>query len=363
MATLGANDLKQYALPTYWDAGLLSQLRLASGETYDQLINDILDGMVLANAALLSDPLLSGLISITQEASMEYRVGVSNGFQAHTEYGRPDEKRGKTTGHMLPLDEFDRGMGWTWDFLRKARRPQIDADIASAMADIQDKWAKVILTRLFKSDYTTVGSGRSMPLADGGTADPTYVPVAVPDRGGTFVYTHDHIHNQNGITQAFLEVAVANIWEHGYDAPYELLVSRTDISSWTDTSSITGFVPRADPLLRYGLTADLANVSPDYVGAVETDYGACRVRVCGRIPTTYWAVYKSFGALDQRNPLVVREDPTFGTGAVLLRGDHIREFPIENAILFMTFGVGVADRVAAAAYINSAGGYSTPTIT
>ncbi len=363
MANLGPNDLKQFKLPTYWDAAYLEKYRLADGTTYDRLVADIAAGLAIANAQLLSDPLIASLISTTTEIAVEYPVGVSNGFQTHTEYGRPDSKRGATTGHMLPLVGYDRGLGWTWDFLRKARRSQIDADIASAMQDLKDIWAKQILTRLFKSTYTAVGSsGRSMPLADGGTADSSYVPTPYPDRASAFTYTHDHIHHHNGISQTNLETVVAHLWEHGYDAPFDLLVSYADISSWTNTTNVTGYVPRPDPLLRYGNTADLANVGPDYIGAVETDYGACRLRASGRIPTTMWTVYKSFGALDQRNPLVVRYGQDYGLGATLLKGDNIREFPLENAILFIEFGVAVNNRVGAYAAKNDASAYADPTI-
>lgn len=362
MATLGVNDLKQYALPTYWDADKLRQMELEAGYSYEQLLNDVAAGLAMANAALLADPLLSGLISLTSEAAMEYPIGVSNGFQVHTEYARPDQKRGATTGHMLPLVGYDRGLGWSWDFLRKARQAQIDADVASAVQDLRDLFAQQILTRFFKSTYTAVGSGRSMPLADGGTADSTYVPPAYPDRGGTFLYTHDHIVNLNGITQANLETAVENLWEHGHNAPFDLLVSEADISSWTDTSNITGFVPKASPLIQYGVTADQAQVSEEYIGVIETDYGACRVRATGRVPTTYWALYKSYGALDQRNVLRVRYNEALGIGAILMAGDNIRQYPFENAILFAEFGVGVADRVGGVAVYNNAGAYTDPTI-
>ena len=361
---LGPNALQQFALPSYWDAATLEKFRLASGETYDQLIADIGGALSLANADLLSDPLMSGLVSVTGDMSMEYGVGVSNGFQAHTEYGRPDNKRGATSGHMLPLLAYDRALGWTWDFLRKARRPQIDADISSAIGDLRDIFQKRVLTRLFKETYDAVGaSGRSMPLADGGTADANYVPLPYPERAAAFAYTHDHIAPHNGITQAFLETEVKNVWEHGHDAPYDLLVSQADIASWTNTTNVTGFVPRSDPMIRYGMTADLANVDASYLGVVDTKYGACRLRVSGRIPTKWWSVYKSYGPLDQRNPLVVRFGIDYGAGATLLRGDNIREYPLEQAILFFEFGVGIRDRVGAVASYNDAGGYADPTIT
>ena len=363
MATLGPNDLKQYALPSYWDAATLSQLRLEQGQTYEAWINDVTAALAMANAALLTDPLIASLISTTTDPALEYPTGVSNGFQVATEYGLPDAKRGNTTGHMLPLIAYDRGLGWTWMFLQKARQVQLDSDIASAMQDLKNIWAQRILTRLFKSDYDAVGSsGRSMPLADGGTADANYVPSPYPDRGGTFLYTHDHITNLNGITQANLEAALLLLWEHGHNSPFDLLIAEADISSWTNTTNVTGFIPRADPLLRYGSTQDLANVGADYIGAIETDYGAVRVRATGRVPTTYWSVYKSYGPLDARNPLRVRYNPKFGIGAVLLAGDHIRQYPLENAVMWMEFGVAVGeDRCAAAVIINSAGGYSTPT--
>ncbi len=365
MATLGPNDLKQFALPSYWDASYISKYQLASGETYEQFIADVTAALAMQNAALLTDPLISGLISVTTEMMLEYRCGVSNGFGVATEYGRPDAPRGTTTGHMLPLISYDRAFAWTWMFLQKARRSQLDADIASGMADLRNIWHKTILTRLFKSTYDAVGSsGRSVPFADGGTADSSYIPPSVPDRSSDFAYTHNHYAALNGITQANLETALKNLWEHGHDAPYDLLIPALDISSWTDTTNVTGWVPKAQSLIRYGVTQDLAQVADTYIGAIETDYGPVQVRMNARIPTAYWAVYKSYGANDQRNPLKVRYNSRYGIGAVLLAGDHIREYPLENAILFSEFGVGVGeDRTAAVVIENSGDGtYTTPTI-
>ena len=362
MALLGPNSLQQFGLPTYVDGSYLERFRLAENTTYAQLVADINGALAIANADIQADPLNASLMSVTQDMMSEYAIGVSNGFQAHTEYGKPDNKRGGTTGHMLPLDGFDRGIGWTADFLRKARRAQIDADIANAIADLKNLWQQKLLTRLFKSTYTAVGSGRTMPLADGGTADSTYVPLPRPDRGGTFLYTHDHITPLNGITQANLTTAVANLWEHGYDAPFDLLVSYADLASWVATATVTGFVPKASGLIRYGMTADLAQVGGDYVGVVDTDYGECRMRASGRIPTTYWAAYKSFGPLDSRNPLMVRVDPTYQENAFLKSAAAQMVDPLAECIVYVEFGVGVANRIGAVAAMNTAGGYSDPTI-
>jgi hypothetical protein len=362
MATLGPNDLKQWALPPGWDAARLSQYALASGETYDDLLADITAGLQIANAALLRDPIIASLVTVGDEMTFEYATGVSNGFEDHTEYGQPDTKRGATTGHMAEPVHKDRKLGWTYDFLRKSRRSQIDSDIASAMQDLSNMWQKTILQRLFKSTYTGVGSaGKSMPVADGGTADSTYVPRNNPARAAEFANTHTHL-LQGTWSQANLETAVKHLWEHGYDAPYDLLVAQADLANWSNTTNLTGWIKRADGMIRYGTQTDLANLDDGYIAVIETStYGPVRVRASARIPTTFWAVYKSYGALDSRNLMRVVPSPTYGLGAVLLSGDHIRHYPLENAILTAEFYLGIQDRVGAV--LNKSGGvYSVPTI-
>jgi hypothetical protein len=366
MANLGPNDLKQFAIPTNWDAAMLRRMSLVDGTTYEQLISDIAAGLALANGTLQTNPLVASLISLTTEPAIEYRTGVSNGFEAHTEYGKPNAKRAAATGGMLPLNSWDRYLEWTWDMLRRARRTQIDNDISSAMQDLTNLWEKAILTRLFKSTYTAYGSGKAYPLADGTATESGYIPPQNPSRAAAFANTHTHLLRLDGITQSTLESAVSHLWEHNADAPYDLLIAQADVASWANTTNVTGWIKRADGGIRYGTQTDLAEVSPDYIAVIETSaYGPVRVRASARIPTKYWAVYKSYGSLDQRNPLVVRQSPDYGVGAVLLPGREyaITQYPLEGAILFSEFGVGVADRVGAAIVYNAASStYTDPTI-
>lgn len=363
MATFGPNDLKQYMLPSGWDAGEITKFQLRDGTTYEALIADIATGLAIVNRELMTMPIIGGLISETDEMAVEYGIGVSNGMQVHTEYSLPNPQRGGTTGHMLPLTAYDNATGWTFDMLRAARRIQIDQDLRTLFKDVRDNWAKKCLQRLFKSTKEAVGStGYTYPLADGGTADSSYIPPHMPDReSSAFAYTHDHVEDLNGISQANLETAVKHIWEHGADGPFELLVSLADLSSWTDVTALTGYVPPANALVRYGVTQDLAAVQ-DSLGVINTDYGAVVLRATGRIPTGYWTVYKSYGINDPRNVMKVRVSPDYGANAILLAGDHIRKYPLENALLFHEFGFGIADRVGAIVVQSTAGSYSDPTI-
>lgn len=362
MAVLGPNDLKQWAIPTNWDASRLMQESLVDGITYDSLISEITTALSVQNGLLLTNT-LGGMVSTTDEAAVEYGIGVSNGFQDHTEYTAPDPRRGKTTGHMLPLNPYDRAFGWTWDFLRKARRVHIIEDIASGMEDLRNKFQILTLTRFFKSTYDAVGSGKSVPFCDAGTADSTYIPKNHPERTTAFDATHTHLLRLNGITQANVLTAVTHLWEHGHDAPFDIIAAQADVSSWTDQTSVTGYIPRANGLIQYGSGQDTAVVAePDVLGVIETEYGPVRLRLTARIPTAYWGVYKSYGQQDQRNPLKIRYGE-YGIGAILLAGDHIRQYPIENAIMFMEMGAGVGDRTAGVLVENdSTGSYASPTI-
>ncbi len=139
MATglLGIADMKQFAIPVGWDAGELAKFQFAgTGTTYDQVITDIVTALSIVNSGLLNDPLYGAMLSVTTEMTVEYRDGTANGMNERTEYGEPDARRGTTIGHMLPLKSFDRKLGWTYDFLRKARPIQLEADIADFQEQI-----------------------------------------------------------------------------------------------------------------------------------------------------------------------------------------------------------------------------------
>ena len=365
---LGPNDLKNISLPTAWDSAELNRLRLRDGATYAEVIRDINDALALVNASLQGG-YYSQLVSLTTEPTVEYRTGVSNGFEDHTEYGVPDDKRADTSGHMLPLSKQDRKLGWTVDFLEECRRTQIDADVADMAQDAVNAYEKGVLTRHFKMEEETgkrygLGSaGYSVPFADASAGTIPFTPVAVPNRGGTFLSTHDHYLRLNGITQANLETAVYHLWEHGVDGPYELMISLADLAAWQTVANVTGYVDKADALIQYGSTTSLARVGEEYVGGVKTKYGFCRMVAIGRIPTGYWSVTKAYGPLDQRNPLKVRWDDRFGWGVKLVTED-VSRYPLKGAVGIMKFGVGVGEsRVGAVLVLNAANGdYITPTI-
>jgi hypothetical protein len=363
--TLGPRDKTSLVLLTGWDGTVLQNFKLSDGTPITEVVADTNAALGALNAEIVSDPLWSQLVSYTDQPEVEYRVGASNGFERHSEYGRPDAKRAATEGHLLPLLSFDRALGWTWDYLRDARKTQLEADIADAIKDARDRWRVSILTRLLKR---TDDSGAAQGLGASGlspgfatTAGSTGVDFVPPAHGGTsFSSTHEHYVGISGgvyTNDVFLD-AKDELREHGHEPPFEFIASPTDEAI---IRALTGFVPTRPELVSQGAqtatamlpsTADMNGSY--YIGAIN-DFA---VRVVRGVPQYYGFGWKPYGANSQRNPLRIRlhkgmqrpaviamQDPRNGSGA----------FPLQYLMLFLEFGVGVSDRTnGTARYTNNA---------
>lgn len=366
MATYGPRDTTSLVMLTGWDATELKKFELQDGTTFDNIVADMNAALGTVNAEIYNDPLWSSLVSYTDKQTVQYRVGTSNGFEEHTEYGRPDAKRGATEGHMLPLKEWDKALEWTWDYLRKADMEQIEADIADAIKDARDLFRVRLLARLLKR---TDDSGAAAGLGSSGystgfatAAASTNVDFAPPSYGGnTFTSAHEHYVSLAGgaFTAAVFQDVKAELLEHGHNPPYDFIASSSDS---TTIEGLTGFVPIAAMNVTYGANANLASFQAQYgangVYSIGTIHD-CRVWIVPGMPQYYGFGWKSYGANSQRNPLRVRvqkgstrpqvvamPDPRSGGGGA---------YPLQYMMLFTEFGVGVGDRTnGTPRYVNNA---------
>lgn len=356
MATVGFADLKQTALPTLWDLDTMAKVRLADGSSFSEMLAETRAGLIAVNRELLGMKNYSGMFAVQEpsDPQVEYPIGTPNGFAEATEYARADPQRGETTGHTLPIKIYDRSMGWTFMYLMEARRNKLDADIQSVIHDARKLWQQKLLYRFFSSTANTVGatSGADVPFCDAGTSMGTaYVPPPSPS-GEEFLYTHEHfldttdtVITSNTINQAAIEGAVEHLQEHGHDAPYTIVGSRTDVAKWADTTSVTGWKPINWSDIAYHASAvERAGVGDiaDYYGFVETDYGLAQVWLTPRLPTYNWGVYKSYGPGDKRNPLRVRFSAEWGFGYNLIPGMYVNA-PSHLLVIACKFGVGVGE--------------------
>lgn len=361
---LGPRDLSTLVMLTGWDADALKKWELSDGTTIAQVQAEMNAALGALNAELTAG-LWGGLISFQDRPEVTYRVGASNGFEEHTEYGRPDTKRAETEGHMLPYKAFDRALGWTWDYLEEARIDDVRADIADAIEDARTVWRQKLLTRLVKRGDD---SGERSGLGTGGyspgfatTAGSTNVDFTPPTYGGTaFVNTHEHYVAIAGAayTNALFKDVRAELREHGHQPAYNFLASGSDEDSITGLSD---FVPTPKTNVQYGSGVDLATISQEQIAPGIYPIGTIHdsvVWIMPGMPQYYGFGYKSYGNLSRRNPLRVRvrkgqqrltvtaaPDPRNGSPA----------HPLQYLMLQVRFGVGVADRTnGTPRYVNNA---------
>ena len=362
---LGNRDTLSLVMLTGWDATELQNFKLQDGTTFDTVAAQLNAALGALNAEIYSHPLYSALASYTDQPELEYRIGASNGMTDHTEYGRSDQKRAATEGHMLPLKSYDRALGWTWDYLRQARQSQIDADIQDAIKDARDKYRVAILTRLLqRGDDSGVNKGLGSSGYSPGfatAAASTSVDFVPPTYAGTaFTSAHEHYVGITGgaFTTAVFTDAQAELREHGHEPPYEFIVGTSDEST---VKGLTGFVASDEAWVSYGALQDRANFSQMEVTQGMYPIGAInnfRVWVVNGMPQYYGFGWKPYGANSQRNPLRIRLQKGATRPTVTAFPDNSLSGPaqpLKGIYLFTEFGVGVADRTnGTARYTNSA---------
>jgi hypothetical protein len=359
MALLGPRDTRQLVNLAGWDATELRNYDRQNNTSYSEVVAEFNAALGGLNAEIAADPFIASVASLTDRPESEYGVGGSNGFERHTEYGRPDIKRAAITGHMLPLKAFDRGLGWTWDFLRRADMSQVRADFASAITDARDIVRQQVLQRfLTRGDESGIinglGAGGYSPGFATAAAN-TAVDFTPPQYGAT-TFTSDHEHYVGvaggAFTTAILDDMIAELNEHGHTGVLDLAVGPNSVAT---IQGLTGFYGPASPLIINGSGVTFANVDVnEYIGVYKT----LRIREVGGIPQYYGFAYKSYGNMDMRNPLKIRLPQ--GLGSLLFtamtdpRAGNATT-PIQYLMLFTEFGVGVNDRTAGTTrYVNNA---------
>ncbi len=359
MANTGYTSTIDMQLPSLWDAGTILSLQLKDGTTFEAVLRDLNAALAVLNQNILREHPYNLLVSVSDEPTVEYASGSVFEPQEATEYGRPDPKRGKITGHQIPLKRWTIALGWTLQALEEARRVKIDADVNSAIGSARDFVHKKLLERLFKKEAENVGAGgKSVGFADGGATDPDYVPPPVD--GKQFTASHNHyIGSTTGITASLVNTAVGHLREHGHKPPFLIIASETDVSTWTGLTIFKA--PEWPGIVYRNETRAQPEAAQLGIGYVETDYGIAVVWTTARVPSGYFAVVKGYGALDQRNPLRFVYDPAIGFGW------HIRpglwaNAPEYLAVLANKFGIGVADRVGGVCVDANNATYTTPTI-
>lgn len=369
---IGPLNILDKALPSGVDGTRLAEWALRDGTTYAELVNTVALALGAVNQQFITD--WGGLMSLTEELFMEYEQGGSVTPMAEiTDTDKPQPSHGTTIGHMLPLRAYGEAIGGTRRFFRDIRRAKLEASIATIVRKGIWRFEQTLLTREFVNTENVIGSaGYDVPFVRGSGGNIDFAPV--PWNGQTFDTTHDHflgIASGSVTLPAQIEQMAEHLEEHGHQPPYRMLVSRADVSAYY---ALTNFVQIVDANV---FLIDRGGVSSGsqffqrgmremgHFGDYQSEWGLINLYHNARIPTGYSSLYKSYGSMDNRNPLVIRVHPAQGFGFFLVPETvNDPETPVKQLDVEFEFGVGVGmDRTnSVIAYRSGGGSWSNPTI-
>lgn len=369
MALTGNRDSRDIVVNTGVDATTLQKYAIASGMTYAQIVALMQAGLAGVANEVMSDPVIADLVYVTDAPEVKYRMGTNGAMEQFSEYSVANMQRAEHDGHMLPLIPYDRGLGWTWYYLRNAIEDDVRADIISAMNSVRDRFRISVLTRALKR---TDDSGAALGLGSSGyspgwatTAASTSVDFTPPDYNGvTFASTHEHYKAEAGSgtpTLTYVQAMRDHLREHGHKPPYTMYICTGDRATY---EAMTGFVyARNNRVAQYALTATVSNLdaAEGWIGSIA-DFD---VKVVDGMPSNYYSIgFKSYGRNSPLNPLRIRiPKGTNGVNMEIRTRNASPADPLNDLYIFTEFGVGVNDRTAGITLYDNSGTWAdgTPT--
>ncbi len=370
---LGPLNVLNKALPTGIDGVRLAEWTLRDGVTYEELVNIIALALGDINQQIVAD--WGWLFFLTEELFQEYEQGGSvTPMPELTDTDRPEAGHGETIGHMIELHAYGDAVGGSRRYFRDIRSPQLGAAVSRIVRRGIWRFEQTLLNRWFSNAETTIGSaGYNVPFVRGTGGNVDFAPPAW--EGEAFTTSHDHYLGIDTDTKGYadgLNELAETLQEHGHDGPWDALVARADIASY---SVLTDFAEIIDiqgllSIDRAGATTgnqffQRGERTKGHFGDYQTDFGLVRLHMSARIPTKYLGAVKSYGSLDSRNPIAIRIHPMEGFGMFLVPETVPNDdVPIKQLDVEFEFGVGVGmDRTnGAAAFLDASGNYSVPTI-
>lgn len=353
----GVLDTQYIDLPANIDQTYLEGLRTASGLSFPAVLRSIDQRLAAYNSYV--DPLAAALMYPTSEIVAERMQAIAFVVEESSEYTVPRPQYVEGAASALPLRKWDVSTQWTEDGLEEMTLNRINLQIDSIVLGFQTHGRKEVLRRLFDDSEVRVDPKTPMVnpgFAGSGTGLNAFTipfPSGAPLPGGYTLY-----HRDTAANLATVIKTARNKLKKWQTGPFDLIAPQTQIDA---IAALADFVPVGSALIRGNPDDPEALVDPNlYVGVYDKDI---RVRVAIEDFTDpNIAIFKTFGDLNPQNALAWRYDAHAGRGRdAFLRSRSM--YPLDQAIVVQRFGVGTANRTAAALIrIDSSGGYVAPSI-
>ena len=358
----GIIDTTYVDLPVGIDETYLTGLQTRSGLSVAEMVQRVDAAMAAVNEG--ADPLVAALSYRTTSVTAGDRITATKRVMRAGEYVYSNPQYVARTAHMLPIDKFDISLGFTEDGLHKISMQGFQDELDTMV----DAWYRLFqaeaLNRLFNNSEVPVDEGTSVVspgFAGSGTGNNVFggvYPDGSPIAGG---YTRYGFGTTDASIITWLNAQIAEMGKWA-PPPYDLIASSAGIAA-LQAAAITAGTPiilAGSALIRLPDSSAEALVDANtymgvYGGAVRIRQGALG------FGDNHFALVKTYGAFDARNPLAWRYDPTQPDVYVRSRED----FPLADAVAMDWMGFGVGNRVGASLFYRNAGAvaYVNPTIT
>jgi hypothetical protein len=357
----GYLDTTHIDFPPGFDEAYVRRLANRVGVRFERVLQLINARLVAASSA--ADPLVAALAYFTPEPDKTADPADAFELEEEDEYGLARPEVGEPPrGYLLPFRRYRKAMGLTEDSLEDADEARILGEVDKFLRTFQRGLVRNVFARFWGTDEPYVDPRRTAVRSPGfagvGTGDNVFGGF-FPD-GQAVPAGYTHYHRDTAANRAALIRAMRAKLARWHPGPYDLAGSEAEVAAIVALGPNGGFTKAtADLILRaQGVAAALVD-NNRYVGVFDDD-----VRVWIGRPelgvSPNFAVFKTYGDFDQRNPLAIRYDPKFGRGIDVKYRDL---YPLANAQMRQRYGVGVGDRVGAAlARIADAGGYVAPVL-
>ena len=357
----GFLDTRYIDFPAGVDVAYLQGLRTRAGVDFPRVLSEIDSRLGTLNTTL--DPLVASLITPTTEQYADTTGPTAFEVTRRGEYTLARPQLAEGGAHMLPLYGWDVGLGFTEDGLEQMSLSRILNNVDSMLLGFRRLYRREALRRLLSDAEVRVADRTvvtSPGMAGSGTGDNVFPRASYPD-GTALPGGYTHYYAVGAGTLAATLRAARDRLKRWHGGPYDLIAPAAQLDLITAINPgdpQNGFVSAGSALVRAGTGSAEALVDAGmYLGVL---FGDIRVHMAiDDYSDPVIGLYKSYGALDPRNPLAWRYDELKGRAAVVR---YRSLYPLDQAVLKQDFGIGVNDRTAAVLIENGSAPYSAPTI-
>ncbi len=357
----GIIDTTYVDLPVGIDSDYVRGLETRSGLSVATMIQMTDAAIAAINEGV--DPLVAALCTPTSSPVGSIRGTSTKQVMRAGEYTLALPQQSSRVGHMLPIEKFELGMGFTEDGLEEITLDAFREELEDTVSSFQRFYLVQALRRLFSSAEVAVGE-KTTVLSPGfaGSGSGTNVFTGVYPDGSALPggYTH-YAYTTPANLMAAISTYVGRLkkWHRG---PYDMIASSAALAD-VITQAGSAFVPSGSALVQAGLGTAQALVNPDdYVGVLN---GNIKVRQAVESigSTKHLSIFKSYGAFAPGNPLAWRYDAQKPRGRDAYLVSRAL-YPMADAITQQWLGFGVNDRAAAVNIFidTSPSAYVDPTI-